>query len=320
MNKTIIIPQVVVYQNVFTDEEIKNFYKIISESETDISNYKVTAPEESAINDFHGLQPYLQKENDLIMQWVPWYNFGFRSKLVKSTPDAQKNKYDIDQYNMKEKIIKNLLNIFNEYSESYKDAEWPNFVTSWELSPQFDFSEIELLKHHMKPKQEYAILFHTDRHEHRIEMTGSKQIITFTIYLNDDYEGGEVEFIDEAKNELISYKPRAGDITVFPSGLPFWHAAKSVKAGNNKLFIRVFASWEHTGSEEYLNGVKKYGKVEYDKIMMDKGRETVSSNVVGRQVIRTGENPSILKTKAILINDDKRIYINGKNIYKNKGE
>lgn len=318
MDKFVVMPQVVVYQNMFSEEQVKKILEVVQQSETYTADINPTAPEESAINDFHGDQPYLENDYDLIMKWMPWYTFGLRSKVSEKYVDPVHHEYNKEQYDFREKVKGIINDIFYDYANDYKDSQWPEFIDHWYIDQQFGFSEIEILKHYVKPSHEYAILFHTDRHEHRIDIAGGKQIITFTMYLNDDYTGGEVEFIDEAENKLISYKPKAGDVTVFPAGLPFWHAAKAVTKGNNKIFLRVFASWEHVGSQEYQDGVKKYGKEAYDKIMMDRGRETVSTNVVGRQVIRVGENPNILKTKAILINDENRIYINGKDVYQER--
>lgn len=46
-------------------------------------------------------------------------------------------------------------------------------------------------------------------------------------YLNDDFEGGELNF------PLLNFKyyPMTGDIIVFPSGAPFTHEARPVKQG-----------------------------------------------------------------------------------------
>lgn len=106
---------------------------------------------------------------------------------------------------------------------------------------------------------DYALPFHTDFHYPTAENPGLKPFLTITMYLNDDYEGGDIEYrilnksqddiriegtnmIDVATNEVIpgfNYQPKAGDVIVFPSRLPYYHGVKKVTSGQ-KLFIRTF--------------------------------------------------------------------------------
>jgi Rps23 Pro-64 3,4-dihydroxylase Tpa1-like proline 4-hydroxylase len=54
---------------------------------------------------------------------------------------------------------------------------------------------------------------------------------TIVIYLNDDYEGGELYF-----NEFdIKVKPKAGSIMMYPSGFPYLHESLKVKKGRKSL-------------------------------------------------------------------------------------
>lgn len=46
-------------------------------------------------------------------------------------------------------------------------------------------------------------------------------------YLNDDYEGGEIEFL----NQNIKIKPEAGSLIIFPSCQPYLHSSNVVKSG-----------------------------------------------------------------------------------------
>ena len=39
------------------------------------------------------------------------------------------------------------------------------------------------------------------------------------VYLNDDYEGGELSFI----NQGLSFKPKAGDLVLFPGNIHYWY-------------------------------------------------------------------------------------------------
>ena len=105
----------------------------------------------------------------------------------------------------------------------------------------------------------YALPFHTDYYYLTAHEPGTKPALTVTMYFNDDYEGGDIEYrlfdkqythfriegtnmIDLDTNEIIpgfNYKPQAGDIIVFPSKLPFYHGVKKVTKGQ-KLFLRTF--------------------------------------------------------------------------------
>jgi predicted 2-oxoglutarate/Fe(II)-dependent dioxygenase YbiX len=51
------------------------------------------------------------------------------------------------------------------------------------------------------------------------------------LYLNDDYEGGELNF----KDQNITIKPEAGSIVIFPSVAPFYHESKEIISGNKYM-------------------------------------------------------------------------------------
>lgn len=81
----------------------------------------------------------------------------------------------------------------------------------------FDEENYSLLRY--SPGQYY--------HEHYDGPTESARAISVLIYLNDDYDGGEIEFINF--NEKI--KPRAGTIILFPSNYAYRHIAHQVVSG-----------------------------------------------------------------------------------------
>lgn len=51
--------------------------------------------------------------------------------------------------------------------------------------------------------------------------------ISAVVYLNDDYDGGEIEF---PRQELV-VKPKAGSIVMFPSNFVYEHAALEIRSG-----------------------------------------------------------------------------------------
>jgi hypothetical protein len=59
--------------------------------------------------------------------------------------------------------------------------------------------------------------------------------ISMVFYLNDNYEGGEIEF----PNQNIKIKPKSGSLIIFPSYKPYMHDPKPVIKGN-KYMIPLF--------------------------------------------------------------------------------
>lgn len=51
--------------------------------------------------------------------------------------------------------------------------------------------------------------------------------VSAVVYLNDDYDGGEIEFVRQG----LVVKPEVGDIVVFPSNFVYEHASLEVRSG-----------------------------------------------------------------------------------------
>jgi hypothetical protein len=58
-----------------------------------------------------------------------------------------------------------------------------------------------------------------------------KPIMSAVLYLNDNYEGGELYF----KEQNVTIKPEAGSVIIFPSVEPFYHESKPVISGNKYM-------------------------------------------------------------------------------------
>ena len=67
------------------------------------------------------------------------------------------------------------------------------------------------------------------------EQDKTRPSISLVFYLNDNYEGGQIEF----QNQNILLKPEAGSIIIFPSISPYYHDPKPVTEGT-KYMIPVF--------------------------------------------------------------------------------
>ena len=112
-----------------------------------------------------------------------------------------------------------------------------------------------------------AMQYHTDYIIGERDMPGRKFLLTCTTYINDDYDGGDIEFFVDGKT--YNHKPKAGDILVFPSQEPYYHGVKTIKNGY-KYFIRNFITYIYPGSETWLMNQRNYGA--YKWMEMEKER------------------------------------------------
>jgi hypothetical protein len=320
MKKIKIMSKVVVYKDLLSDEEINEMLTIIKDSENSIESYYAIPPEESSYVDEHGIQPMEKDDISIINSWTPWYTYGSKTILNNKELIVTENSDNKKEFLMRQKIIDLLRKVHKDYmsDEDHVDG-WPYGIKSAELTDDIydslGLGVIEILKHKIVIDNELAIGYHTDFHEHKLDSPGEKQIITYTVYLNDDYEGGEIEFIDERDNRLITYKPKAGDITVFPSGKPYWHSAKAVSSGSNKIFFRTFAIRYYKGSETWNEGELKYGKEKWQSMELERIKTEVDSGEVGRQIVRPGQSPIESKNLfPLYINENQDIYMDGREL------
>lgn len=267
-----IYPYIIVYNGVF--EDVEKMYRIAK----DIGN----------------------SEEGIFENWKPWYEFGekverfginFNTSVKEmkfawdhdepKTDKGKDQKYFICELVKSFHIVNNdfmsrfnldidTLHVSNPinsmYSETYDSQQSVvSEINTWRwtgpsLCKYFDDAGKGL---------PLAMNYHSDFIREPIKTPGYKFAITTTTYLNDDYEGGEVEFIID--NKIFAYKPKAGDLLVFPSGHPeiltengkvYLHGVKNNLNGE-KYFTRMYWQKYYPGDKEWFENEKKYGRDEW---------------------------------------------------------
>jgi len=89
-------------------------------------------------------------------------------------------------------------------------------------------------------KENYSLLRYNPGqyyHQHYDGGTESARSISVLIYLNDEYSGGEIEFV----NFNEKFKPKAGTLILFPSNYAYGHIAHPVTSGTKYVIV----TWLH---------------------------------------------------------------------------
>lgn len=252
MNKTTILPNIIVYNNLLNDKD------------ECLSTVKLT---ESYTEKTHAISPW----EDWYANWkgsISLLDLFIMKEIIDTDNDAVLQKKLIDN------LIKGYDQVCKDYLSSHKDtSKWPDFIEDWDFSnkDRWMVSGISFLKYD-QPNSELdglAMNYHTDLHHEDQESRGTKQIITVTFYLNDEYEGGEISFYDDETNAVYNYKPKAGDVTVFPSGRPYYHGVLPF-SGAPRYLVRMFLLYRHDGSQEWLDNELKFGKEKWAEMEKDR--------------------------------------------------
>lgn len=249
MIKKIFMPKVVVYRDVIDD--VNGIFDVVKQSQL--------------VND--------SNQNYFIKKWESWNDSG----LISNASLFVDNKHEMLQTEIGRVQYESLMKINNAFWEVMEDYidEWKNYdgwpyIKNWNIkrgdnSNQLVQTDQNLLMYYPDLSRRLALSYHTDNHQYDTDSKGWKLFITLTVYLNDDYEDGELSFIKEDTNEISYYKPKAGDITVFPSMLPYFHGVEPISKGK-KYLSRMFFAINYEGSEEWNNSVKKYGEEKFLKM------------------------------------------------------
>ena len=240
--KVVIAPQIVIYKNIF-----KNSRELINILETD-------------------------KEGSLFCNWHNWYEQGLRKEAVFDLSNNSK----FNSENIESVYMKDLCEIFNfihkDYFEQWgsHDYLWPDFISDWEkLKAEKTYFEIDYFKYDLNKigemeNGEMLSDYHVDENLLPNVPHPFRHIVTTNIYLNDNYEGGELCAYDDTSKQSYMYKPSPGDAIIMPSMRPFYHGAKSFY-NSDRYFLRTFNNYEVFIEEDFAFEEKMLIEQEYIK-------------------------------------------------------
>jgi hypothetical protein len=249
-----IYPNILVYKNLFKD--ISKSYKVLTDS-------------------------LVETEDRLFSPWTQWSIFGDylnpiipnfsmsdrhgNLKNIKASTEIQENQKDFAI-----EMMENFHVVTEDYIKRYNidvDLNEKSIDEDGNSVPTWRWTGGTIGKYHLSNKdQEVGMRYHSDYMREQGHAPGYKFIITCTIYFNDNYEGGEIDFV--MRDKLVKYKPEAGDLLVFPSGhpdyltedgMPYLHGVMP-SYNNNKFLSRMYWQKYQKGTDEWYKKEKEFGK------------------------------------------------------------
>lgn len=220
-------------------------------------------------------------------------------KCLKIYKENYFNKEYFKKYNWKESIPTSLEE-FNKELSKEEESEW--------IMGDFLILENE----NTNKKEEQSMAYHTDR---KVHPYSGNVIFNFNIYMNNDYEGGAIRFIDMDNaekqsyinkdgipveyyivDEITEYKMEAGDAMLFRTD--HFHAVERVDG--HKWYARQFLI-DTKPTQEWLNKKNELGEGEEFKKFLEE---------YDKEYDKTKIRPEIIKSLDELDTDKK--FIEGK--------
>lgn len=267
-----IYPHVLVYKNMFKD--ISKSYKVLTDS-------------------------LVKSEDRLFSPWTEWSIFGEYLnpitpsfslgdkygglKNIDANTETKKNQLDLGL-----EMMENFHIVTEDYIKKYNidvDLSKMSIDDSGNQTPTWRWTGGTIGKYHVSnEKEKHGMRYHSDYMREQGHIPGYKFIITCTIYFNDDYEGGEIDFY--MGDKLVKYKPEAGDLLVFPSGhpdylteegKPYLHGVMP-SYNKNKFLARMYWQKYQKGTEEWYQKEKEFGKEVWASMQPELEKEFRSKN------------------------------------------
>jgi hypothetical protein len=249
-----IYPNILVYKNLFKD--IQKSYNLLLDSAVEV-------------------------EDRLFSPWTRWSVFGdYLNPIIPNFSNIEmdgnlknieaKTQVQEDQKNFAAEMMDNFFLVTNDYIKRYNidvDLTETSIDELGQTIPTWRWTGGTIGRYSISDENNnFGMRYHSDYIREQGDAPGYKFVITCTIYFNDDYEGGEIDFA--MGDKLVKYKPEAGDLLVFPSGhpdyltedgKPYLHGVMP-SYNKNKFLSRMYWQRYQRGTDEWYEKEQEFGK------------------------------------------------------------
>lgn len=256
---------IVVYRDVFDKKTLDEYLDFIKYSETNHTRYINPSKEDVEKYGIGGPEAYI---NGKLLSKPGWMNWE-GNKMKTYFADPPNIEPYISDNGFEKNFFVNVKNtireIFIDYLEDHKDCKtFAPYVNNFDLSAkEWVYEAINIYKHNSCQEPGQNLGYHIDAPPNSVSTNASdKRTLAVNLYMTDDYDDGRISFLHgNSINEINSienlgivyYKPKAGDMVVYPAGMPVAHAVQK-PVGADRYFINAFLEWKYDGSmgEELL--------------------------------------------------------------------
>lgn len=165
--------------------------------------------------------------------WNAWYAGHHEEHIYGEIKYMKRSLYDeedLDKIDKCKFVIESLCDYMAECAIQYANI--------FNLSEDYVNYAISILRHTNTTigVNKYNENAHMGPH---VDLNDKNKYLQYTVvvYLNDDYEGGELFF----PNHNVKVKPKAGSIAMYPSGDPYVHQSLNITKGRKMLITHHLA-------------------------------------------------------------------------------
>lgn len=177
------------------------------------------------------LQIVLQNNNTSVLPWMEWngdHDLFCMQKFIPKVQDIPKHDVYLEEQLY---ISSTLFNGLEEALQHYTNNLYGPYGAQ-------NIRSREQTMHLLKYTESGYLPPHQDQGD-------STRILSALLYLNDDYEGGEIEF----PNSNVRFKPEAGSVIMFPSNFLYIHQVHPITKGTRYSL----PNWYHNSAKQNIN-------------------------------------------------------------------